>query len=149
MGKKTIVLDFDGVLHSYTSGWKGARNIPDDPVPDAMRMLVEYLQHFEVAIVSSRSHQLGWRRAMKRWLRDKLSLYYMFSSAVLPFDEPNMEWPEVAAENWSRKIVSMIGFPRHKPPAFVSIDDRAIQFSGKFPLVSDIEQFKPWNKQGV
>lgn len=24
MRKKTVLVDFDGVLHSYTSGWKGA-----------------------------------------------------------------------------------------------------------------------------
>ena len=30
--KKTVVFDFDGVIHSYTSGWKGETNIPDPPV---------------------------------------------------------------------------------------------------------------------
>ena len=30
--KKTVVFDFDGVIHSYTSGWKGATVIPDPPV---------------------------------------------------------------------------------------------------------------------
>lgn len=39
--KKTPILsiDFDGVLHSYKSGWQGARNIPDPPVPDAIPWL--------------------------------------------------------------------------------------------------------------
>lgn len=31
--KQTVVFDFDGVIHSYTSGWKGATVIPDPPVP--------------------------------------------------------------------------------------------------------------------
>lgn len=31
--KQTVVFDFDGVIHSYTSGWKGETIIPDPPVP--------------------------------------------------------------------------------------------------------------------
>ena len=30
--KKTVVFDFDGVIHSYASGWKGTTCIPDPPV---------------------------------------------------------------------------------------------------------------------
>lgn len=28
----TVSFDFDGVIHSYRSGWKGAAVIPDPPV---------------------------------------------------------------------------------------------------------------------
>ena len=38
-------------------------------------------------------------------------------------------------------------FPTHKPPALLTIDDRAFQFKGEFPALDDIENFKPWNKQ--
>lgn len=31
MGKPILCLDFDGVIHSYASGWKGADVIPDPP----------------------------------------------------------------------------------------------------------------------
>ena len=34
-----LCIDFDGVLHSYSSGWKGARNIPDPPVTGAIEWL--------------------------------------------------------------------------------------------------------------
>ena len=32
MAKQTVVFDFDGVIHSYSSGWRGETVIPDEPV---------------------------------------------------------------------------------------------------------------------
>ena len=37
--KPTLCVDFDGVIHSYISGWKGADVIPDPPVPGAIEAL--------------------------------------------------------------------------------------------------------------
>ncbi len=37
--KPILCLDFDGVIHSYTSGWKGADVIPDPPVEGAMQFI--------------------------------------------------------------------------------------------------------------
>ena len=39
MSKPILCLDFDGVIHSYASGWKGADVIPDAAVPGAMEFL--------------------------------------------------------------------------------------------------------------
>lgn len=36
---KVISFDFDGVIHSYTSGWKGADIIPDVPVKGIKNVL--------------------------------------------------------------------------------------------------------------
>lgn len=53
--KPTLCVDFDGVVHSYTSPWKGAAVISDPPVPGAIEWLLACLDYFEVVIYSSRS----------------------------------------------------------------------------------------------
>ena len=65
MSKPILCVDFDGVIHSYASGWKGADAIPDPPVPGAMEFLREALRHFRVSIFSSRSNQPGGIAAMQ------------------------------------------------------------------------------------
>lgn len=52
---KTVVFDFDGVIHSYKSGWKGENIIPDPPVPgiaEAIKSIRE--AGYEVIVVSTR-----------------------------------------------------------------------------------------------
>ena len=52
--KQTVVFDFDGVIHSYTSGWKGATVIPDPPVPGIKEAIEKIRQLYHVVVVSSR-----------------------------------------------------------------------------------------------
>ena len=61
---KTLCLDFDGVIHGYQSGWKGATVIPDPPVKGALQFILDAVEHFTVAIHSSRSGQDGGIQAM-------------------------------------------------------------------------------------
>src|SRR5271156_1345745 len=68
MAKPILCLDFDGVIHSYSSGWKGADVIPDPPVAGAMQFIRDALEHFRVAIFSSRSNQPGGLDAMKDYI---------------------------------------------------------------------------------
>ena len=123
MPKPILCLDFDGVIHSYTSGWKGADVIPDPPVPGALQFIVEALKHFRVAIYSSRSGQAGGIDAMKAWLANWTT-------------DPDYQMP------WHE-----IEWPTEKPPAFLTIDDRAITFTGEWPSMEVLKNFKPWNKQ--
>lgn len=137
MSRKIICCDFDGVLHSYTSGWKGARIVADCPVGGAIKWLTDFLLHhcdvpdsiaamaptgeFQFCIYSSRSKQWGGRKAMKEWL-------------VL--------W------GLDRRLLEVISFPITKPAAWLTIDDRAICFQGTFPTVEELRNFRPWNKKG-
>lgn len=40
-----------------------------------------------------------------------------------------------------------VTFAHEKPAAFLTIDDRAIQFDGHWPDVAELRAFKPWNKR--
>lgn len=65
-----VSFDFDGVIHSYTSGWKGQTVIPDPPVP-GIKEAIERLHErgFEIAIVSSRMNDMNGVFAVKEYLR--------------------------------------------------------------------------------
>ena len=62
----TICLDFDGVVHSYVSGWKGATIIPDAPVPMTKRAIELLRMDYEVKIFSSRCGQEGGSQGQRR-----------------------------------------------------------------------------------
>ena len=115
--KPILLLDFDGVLHQYVSGWHGADKINDGPVPGAKEFVLEATEFFEVMIYSSRSLHPGGVAAMKEWL------------------EKN-GFP-----------VGFLSFPTEKPPAFLTIDDRCICFEGVFPAPEELRKFLPWNKR--
>jgi hypothetical protein len=135
--KRILLVDFDGVLHSYVSGWKGARVVSDPPVKGAigwLRSLLEYPEEwgmrlpsdpvgtFKVCIYSSRSRQWGGRKAMKRWL---------------------------LAHGLEKEYLRQISFPIMRPAAFLTIDDRCVCFDGTFPRAEDLLAFRPWNKREV
>lgn len=67
--KKTVVFDFDGVIHSYTSGWQGIDVIPDEPVDD-IRGVINNIRNagYEVVVVSTRCHKIAGIEAIHRWL---------------------------------------------------------------------------------
>lgn len=137
MNKPILCLDFDGVLHSYSSGWKGAAIIPDDPVPGAVPFLERAIGHFTVHIFSSRSNQDGGREAMKAWLRTHVTRYF------------DCEFSHGNPREFDRAIAILdaIRWPDEKPPALVTIDDRAITFDGTWPAIDRLLAFKPWNKR--
>lgn len=129
MQKPILCLDFDGVLHSYTSGWKGASVIPDPPVEGAMRFIWDAQDHFRIAIFSSRSHQPGGKLAMKAWLAVHFRKHWAADRTRCDDILAEIEWPD------------------KKPAAFITIDDRALTFNGIWPDIQILRAFKPWNKK--
>jgi hypothetical protein len=136
-----LCLDFDGVIHSYESGWKGAAAIPDPPVPGAIEAVIGYLDAgFTVAVFSSRSKNLLGRWAMKRWLGNAIAQYWIDGNTP-----PALA--EAECERDAYLLVNRIKWPWFKPAALVTIDDRALTFTGEWPTPSDVWRFKPWNKR--
>jgi len=166
-GKPILCIDFDGVIHSYESGWKGPRNMPDMPVNGALEFLIIASESFQMHIFSSRSRYFGGRRAMRRWLWDRyaeIGGVKRRSWFMGPFGKredvpeiPKWYWDNIlnktSMEPWEYEVdagihrfLKQIKFPTKKPAAFLIIDDRGYQFKGVFPDPKMLLNFKPWNK---
>lgn len=135
-GKPILCLDFDGVLHSYASEWKGVDVVPDPPTPGMVDFLAHAIDHFDVQIFSSRSHQPGGQPAMENWLRKHVMDHYDCAFAGDPKDFDK-----------AMKIVNGVKWPMEKPAAMITIDDRALTFDGTWPKIETLKAFKPWNKR--
>jgi hypothetical protein len=128
--KLILCVDFDGVIHQYTSPWTDAKTISDPPVEGAFEWLDRCTSWFHVNIYSSRSSDPEAILAMKEW--------FLHHGTIL--------WTRTTAETFVGKLF----FPSKKPAAFLTVDDRCIRFEGDFsepwmdPKV--LLDFKPWNK---
>lgn len=119
MKKKTICVDFDGVIADYSEGFKG-RGIFGDPIPGA-------------SVVLNTLRDEGWKiivfttRGEVPLLKD-----YLISNNI-PFDEINKNSDNPSGTN------------EGKPIADVYLDDRAVQFTGDWSRTYyDIINFRPW-----
>lgn len=124
---KILLVDFDGVLHSYTSGWQGANKVNDPPVPGAMAWLIDCTKYFEVCVYSSRSKDPDGVAAMK--------------GAIMQWLQEGLGWHEGDADH---AVNTVLRFPTEKPAAFLTIDDRCIQFDGTFIEPKKLTEFKTW-----
>lgn len=68
--KQTVVFDFDGVIHSYISGWQGVGVIPDPPVP-GIKEAIDNIRAvgYEVIVVSTRCADWHGLQAVKAYLK--------------------------------------------------------------------------------
>lgn len=114
--KKTIVFDFDGVIHSYTSDWKGESVIPDPPV-ERIKEAIDGIRAagYEVVIVSTRCAYMSGERAIHEWL-EKYGIVV---------DDVRQEKPPAICYIDDRAIC----FDGHPET-----------------LLEKVQNFKPWNK---
>lgn len=125
--KPILCLDFDGVIHDYREGWRGGE-IYGNATPGFFAWAVKAMRLFRLVVYSSRSAtpegQTAMGEAIGKWSIDAI------------------ERGEVPSDfDWGG-FFPHLEFASEKPPAFVTIDDRALQFWG------DWDQFDPEQLRG-
>lgn len=120
-----LCIDFDGVVHLYRKGWQNGI-IYDDVTPGFFEWAEKAAQHFHLVIYSSRSKTDAGVMEMGVWLTEK-----------------RRKWREAGGKSGPDTL--SFEFAHEKPPAFLQIDDRAIQFDGTWPDPEELRAFKPWN----
>lgn len=133
--KPLIALDFDGVIHQYSKGWQDG-SIYDPVVPGFLQWAFKARDHFRLVIYSSRSKDPNGIAAMTAWLDEQ---------------ERNERWYILIKEFFVPVGVSYwFEFAHEKPAAFLTIDDRAIQFRGDWSAwwlePQKLLEFKPWTQ---
>lgn len=125
--KPILCIDFDGVIHSYEKGWQGGE-IYGHVVPGFFEWAREAVHNFTLVIYSSRSKEPDQLMAMDYWL--------------------HIKWQEWVRINGIVEPRPRVTFSHQKPPAFLTIDDRAICFRGDWSdpnLTPDaLLAFRPW-----
>jgi hypothetical protein len=117
MAKPVLCLDFDGVIHRYSRGWQDGA-LYDPPTEGFRQWAEQAAEHFRLVIYSaSRSNHPGGVGAMQAWLA-------AHRLADLPLE-----------------------FAHAKPAAFLTIDDRAVCFTGDWSQFdpATLRRFKPWH----
>lgn len=125
--KPIICIDFDGVIHTYSRGWQGG--VIYDPVTEGFfEWMEKTAEHFELTVYSSRSKNTDQQLAMMQWLEREYSHWQI-------------------KNNRQELVVTPLKFAHEKPPALITIDDRALTFNGNWEDFSleALRSFKPWN----
>lgn len=116
--KKTVVFDFDGVIHSYKTGWNGDPGYMPDPPVEGIKEAIQEIRKagYEVVVVSTRCITEYGKHMLIKYLE--------------------------------KYEIEVDGVKKEKPPAIVYVDDRAICFDGDTStLLQKIKDFKPWNSK--
>jgi hypothetical protein len=126
----TVGVDFHGVICEHPEGSKGITEMTWPEVPGAIDWLKDVTDRFNVHVVSARFSRPGREGAVA----------IAAARSWLAYRGIPMAW-----------MASPYGMPRilltpFKPACVLWVDDRAFCFRGQFPLVEEIEGFKPWNR---
>ena len=131
--KPILCLDFDGVIHDYKEGWKNGE-IYGNATPGFFAWALKAVDVFQLVVYSSRSKDPDGGRQMReaigKWSIDAIQ------SGEVP-----------GSTDWSR-LFGVLQFASEKPPAFLTIDDRALTFVGSWGDFdpASLLGFKTWTE---
>lgn len=111
---RVILVDFDGVINSYISGFTNDSDIPDPPIDGAQDYIARLRRQYRVVVFSTRARTTEGTAAVKGWL--------------------------------SKYSIETDGITAIKIPCWLMIDDRAINFGGKWDseMLKKIDEFQTW-----
>lgn len=117
--QKTIALDFDGVIHSYTSLWTFPNEIHDGPTPLALAAVNDYIKAgLKVVVFSARARAATGRQAIQDWLKKH-------------------NFPDLEITSVKPHAVLYVDDRAH------------LFTGANFPSVADVVLFNPWNKRNA
>ena len=138
--KPILCIDFDGVIHDYKKGWQNGE-IYGRVTEGFWEWAMEASKLFSLVVYSSRSKTLEMRNDMEVWIGLKY-LDWKASSDCLHYVQKSVDNIRTVSE-FSMEYAS------EKPPAFLTIDDRALTFHGSWNDghldPERLRAFKPWN----
>ena len=109
--KKTIAIDFDGVIHAYSKGFQGLENAYDSPHPGAVDAITTlYEKGYRLIVVSSRPAHV-----IRPWL-EKFELINYFDEvtnvkrpAAFYIDDHAVEFKKGNSSSWTRALEMILG----------------------------------------
>lgn len=122
MKKKTICIDFDGVIHDYSKGWQG-EDVFCGMIPNAdVATSILKKQGWTIIIYTTRKKT----KKLEEWLEENKITY--------DYINENPDQPEGASD---------------KLKADIYLDDRGISFKGHWDqwLLYEIRDFEPWQER--
>lgn len=131
--RKSIAVDFDGVLHQWDGEWRGHHVIPGKPIHGAIDWLHELMQTYDVFIFTTRAQTFRGRFFIRIWLRKHTA---------------QNKWDDWYNSKGPTRGLRHVRVTDRKRRALVYIDDRAFRFTGNnFPSINRIRGLRPWWKE--
>lgn len=122
---KTIAIDFDGVIHTYSKGWQDG-TIYDKPVPGAFAAIRALMHDYAVFIHTTRNpNEVG------AWVYNTGGLKWKVDA---DFPVPPEFWNGDASTD-------LVLITNRKLPALAYIDDRAVRFHEWPQAMADLQEF--------